>query len=76
MCLIVNFVELFLKKVDVKWYILLLESDDLFFYLKIIGGILVCDDNLIWVNYILYCYVKFFIFLGEVFKIVCLDDRC
>lgn len=71
-----NFAESFLKKVDVKRHIPPPESDDPLPYLKTIGGISVCDDNLIWVNYTLHRQVKLFTPSGEVLKTVRLDDRC
>lgn len=71
-----NFAESFLKKVDVKRHIPPPESDDPLPYIKTIGGISVCDDNLIWVNYTLHRHVKLFTPSGEVLKTVRLDDRC
>lgn len=71
-----NFAELFLNKVSVKRHIPPPVSDDPLPYLKTIGGIAVCDDNLIWVNYTLHRQVKLFTPSGEVLKTVRLDERC
>lgn len=71
-----NFAELFLKKVNVKRHIPPPVNEDPLPYLKTIGGIAVCDDNLIWVNYTLHRQLKLFTPSGEVLKTVRLDDRC